>query len=305
MTTTKPFRCSYSAMAQRGAGNEVVLLNTGNYPAFSNYLNETWTFDGVDYTRAISATANGPLPVRTNMAMCYDGYNILMFGGQSGHQSLSDSWTFNGTSWTKETPATVPFGRFKSKLALLNTVAPKAVMFGGTNILNFLSEVWVWDGNLKTWTLGTPTNKPPARVDHMFAGGATVCVLFGGKGTNNLFGDTWSFDGSQFSQNTPTTPPPPRAEGCLVYDPVNDLWVLFGGRNDFNVLQAETWTLNSNRTAWTQQSPTLSPTGRVGAQMCYDDNTATVLLNGGSNGAGTVYNDSWSFNTTTMQWAQI
>jgi len=182
-------------MSQRGV-SEVVLLDTGSYPGFSNTLNETWTWNGTTWARYGSGVidAAGPLPCRSNFALSYDGYNVALFGGQGQSETdgvKSDTWTFNGTTWTKETPATVPFGRFKSKLAYLSTAgAAKAVMFGGSNVLNFLNETWVWNGSAKTWTLAASATNPSVRVDFMFADGPSFVVLFGGKGTNAPMNDT-------------------------------------------------------------------------------------------------------------------
>jgi len=293
-------------MVERGT-NEVVLLDTGNYPGHSSYLNQTWTWDGSDWTRVGTGVvdAAGPLPGRTDFAMTYDGYNVVMFGGAADHSDgvQSDTWTFDG-NWAKVTPTVMPFGRFKSKMAFLNAPgAQKAVMFGGTNVLNVLNETWSWDGAAQDWTLEAPAAVPPARMDHAFSGGTTTCVLFGGKGTAELLGDTWKWDGSNWTKLTPTTPPSARAEACLAYDAANTEWVLFGGRDNAGVLLAETWVLNSAGTAWTKKAPATSPSGRVGAHMCYDAQDGSILLVGGTNGFNEAYNDTWRWNGTT--WVKL
>lgn len=306
MPANSPVHCSRSAMSQRGA-SEVVLIDTGSYPGFSNYLNQTWTWNGTTWARVGSGVidASGPLPVRSDFGLSYDGYNVMLFGGKGQSSTtgvLNDTWTFNGTAWTKEAPATVPFGRFKSELAYLNVAgAGKAVMFGGSNMLNFLNETWVWNGSAKTWTLATSTLNPSARVDFAFAGGPTFCVLHGGKSSNSPLNDTWKFDGTQWTQLTPTTPPPVRGEASMVYDTANTQWVLFGGRNDFNCL-GDTWTLNSTGTAWTQKAPATSPSYRAGAQMTYDAQAGAVILFGGSDGINTL-NDTWKW--TGSNWVSL
>lgn len=303
MPTNNPLRSSNSVMAQRGTGNPVVLLDNGSYPGFSKYMNDTWTWNGTDWTRAISSVASAPTPLRADFALAYDGYNILMFGGRSESEMLSDTWTFNGTTWTKEAPTTVPFGRTKHQLALITTT-PKAIMFGGTNMNELLKETWVWDGNLKTWTLAAPASYPSARTDFMFAGGPTFCVLFGGKGTNDMKGDTWKFDGAQWTQLTPTGAPSYRAGGCMAYDTANSEWVMFGGHNDFEMLPAETWTLNAAGTAWTKKAPATSPPPRIGATMCFDSQSNGVILTGGKDPfKDYAYNDTWKWNGTT--WVQL
>lgn len=302
MPANNPLRTSNSVMAQRGA-NEVVLLDNGSYPGFSEYLNTTFEWNGTDWSIGTGTIALGPKPTRTDFALCYDGYNILMFGGRSEAETLSGSYTYNGTAWTTEAPVTVPYARFKSKLALLNTATPTAVMFGGENMNGCIDQTWVWDGNLKTWTLAAPTNKPAPRVDFMFADGPTVCVLFGGQNGQRLFGDCWSFNGSDWALNTPTTPPSYRYGACMAYDTANSEWVMFGGTNGYDTYQ-ETWTLNAGRTAFTKEAPATSPAARVGATMCYDAQLGAVIMTGGHTpGNDYSYNDTWSWNGTT--WLQL
>jgi len=306
MPANNPLRTANSIMtgAPDFAGDKVVLLDNGSYPGFAKYLNETWTWDGTDWTREVSVIGSGPLPIRADFAMAYDGYNVLMFGGRSESETLSDTWTFDGSAWTKEAPVTVPFGRFKSKLAFRDAAgAETAVMFGGCNMNEILNETWIWDGDAKTWTLSAPVAKPPARIDFMFSGNTTVCVLFGGKNNTRLYGDTWTWDGTNWAQNTPTTPPTYRANAAFCFDVANSEWVMFGGSDDFNVL-GDTWTLNSARTAWTKEAPAASPSSRVGATMYYDTQLGAVILTGGTNGFSDYsYNDTWSWNGTT--WAQL
>jgi hypothetical protein len=294
-------------MIQRGTGNPVVLFTPGSWPAQSNYLNQTWTWNGTDWSQVGSAVAvdpAGPTPLRAEAAMTYDGYNVVMFGGRGESSTsgfLQDTWTFNGITWTKEAPATVPFARTKAEFALLNVAsAKKAFLFGGTNGLNFLNETWQWNGSTKTWTQLAPATSPPARINHCFADGLTFCVLFGGKNTVYPTNDTWKFDGTTWTQLTPTTPPPVRAEASMCYDVANNNWVLFGGRDDFNVL-GDTWILNTAGTAWTKQTTAVQPSYRVGAQMCYDSQAGKVILFGGNDQAGNTFNDTWGWSGTA--WA--
>lgn len=298
MPTNNPLRTANSAMAKRGA-NPVVLLDNGSYPGFSEFLNETWTWNGTDWTRAISAIGSGPLPTRADFSLTYDGYNIMMFGGRSDAETQSDTWTYNGTAWTKEAPVTVPFGRFRHKLAYLNggAGAETAVMFGGSNMNEVLNETWVWNGSAKTWTLAAPVSKPPARIDFMFSGNTTVCVLFGGKDQARLFADTWTWNGTTWTQNTPTTPPGYRSNAGFCYDVANSEWVMFGGSDTFNTL-GETWTLNAGRTAWTKEAPATSPPARVNPTMYYDG--TRVVMTGGTDGfSDYAFNDTWGWNGTT------
>ncbi len=303
MPAHKPFPCAYSAMAQRGS-NQVVLLNTGSYPGFSNLLNTTYGWNGVDWNQA-SGLIDGysPLPVRKDFAMSYDGYNVMVFGGRGDNSlvgPLSDTWTWNGSAWTKQAPLASPFGRFKAKAGLITSTL-KTALFGGAGALKQLNETWVWDGNALTWTKAAPATSPSARIDFAFSGGPTFCVLFGGSNTNSNLGDTWKFDGTNWTQLTPTGSPSFRAEASMCYDTANSVWVLFGGKDGAGML-GDTYTLNAGGTAWTKQAPAASPSNRAGAQMCYDSQSGAVLLMGGTNGTDTLQ-DTWKW--TGTNWVQL
>lgn len=316
MTTTTPLRCANSVMSAAPTGGAtVVLLDTGNYPSFSSYLNETWTWSGTNWTNT-SATlinSNGPLPGRTNFVMCYDGTNVMLYGGQGSSSTtgvLDDTWYWNGTVWAQAAPATVPFGRWGAEAAYIgsNTV----VMFGGQNTLYNLLETWTWTGSTKVWAQVTVANGtgPAARVGHMMAGdGATTALLFGGQGTNSQFNDTWTYTtAGGWAQVAVANGAGPsvRSGGCLVYDSHNSKWVMFGGKNEYYYLD-ETWTFTTGG-GWVKVASGngVGPSGRVGAQMAFDTTSNTTILFGGIN-ATTNYpaNDTWAFNGSTLTWTQL
>lgn len=305
MTTHTPIRCSNSVMTQRGA-NEVVLLNTGNYPSYSNFLNETWTWNGTDWHNVSAALLDGygPLPGRSNMVMSYDGTNVVMFSGQGGPSvgTLADTWTWNGAVWTKATPATSPFGRYKAEMSYL--AGTGAVMFGGFGGAGngvYLNEIWVWNGT--TWALLSPATSPSARVDHAMAAGPSSVIVFGGSSSNSQLNDTWSFNGTTWTQLSPATAPSIRSGASMAYDTVNSIWVLFGGTNGYNYLP-ETWTFNG--TTWTQVSIGAGPTGRVNAQMCFDGQSGKTLMFGGTDATNNYpSNQTWSFNGATKVWTKL
>lgn len=302
MPVHNPPRCINSCMAT--LSSSVVLLNSGSYPSYNSYNNQTWTWNGTDWTAITTSVFDpaGPLPARNNAIMSYDGTNLMLFGGQSGSSMtglLNDTWTWNGTAWSKKSPATSPFARFNAGAAYL--AGTGVVMFGGCNLLYNLEETWVWNGT--TWSLLAPTNTPGARTDHMMAASASAVIMFGGKSTNSSLNDTWSFSAGNWTKLTPATSPSVRSDATMSYDSHNSLYVMFGGKNDSTYLN-ETWTFNG--TTWTQQFPTVAPEARISAQMSFDPTTNTTLLVGGIN-AKTNYPslDTWSFNSTTMNWTKL
>jgi hypothetical protein len=308
MTTHTPLRCANSAMIQRGT-NEVVLMDTGNYPSYSSFLNETWTWNGTDWhnTGATLIDPNGPLPGRINMAMTYDGYNVVLFGGQGAASGLvlEDTWVWNGTAWTQKHPASAPFARWDAQFVNLGL---KAILFGGAGGSGsgvMLNETWQWDGNLQTWSQLTPTTSPPARVGHaMASNGSNEVVMFGGAISSGEFkNDTWTFNGTTWTLVHPATSPSARAYSVMAYDSVNSKWVLFGGQNEYNFLP-ETWTFNG--TTWTQVSVGAGPDAKIRAQMCFDTQSGKTILFGGID-ASTNYpsNETWAFNGATNTWTKL
>src|SRR5574337_1343803 len=309
MTTHTPLRCANSFMVQRGS-SEVVLLDTGAYPGHSNFLNETWTFNGTDWTNtgATLIDANGPLPGRLNMVGAFDGYNVMLYGGQGDSASvgaLEDTWVWGGSSWTKLDPATKPFGRYLARACQETTSTLSVIMFGGFGgggSGGYLNETWVWDGYVQTWSLLSPTHKPSARIAHCMAGGPSYLVMFGGSISSGEFkNDTWKFDGVDWTQLAPATSPSARSGACMTYDVANSEWVMFGGMNEYYRLP-ETWTFDG--TTWTQKSPATSPSGLTFAQMCYDSQSGAVLLFGGFSATDNyVHNETWSWDGTT--WTKL
>lgn len=319
MTVHTPLRCANSAMSTYpgSAGKQVVLLNTGNYPSFSNFLNETWTFNGTDWTNqsANIINSNGPLPGRINFAMGYDGTNVMLYGGQSATSLpgvLEDTWVWNGTTWTQITgpglsPVT-PSGRYGAATA--NHGSNQVVMFGGQNPLYKLLETWIWNGSTQLWSQVSIANgsSPAARTDHMMAGNLSgTSVLFGGQGTNSQFNDTWTFNGTAWTQKFPTVSPSIRSDAAFSYDSTNGIFVMFGGRNEYNYLP-ETWTYNSGTNTWAQVSVPngTGPTGRIAAQMTFDPASAKTILFGGiTANANYPSQETWSFNGSTLTWTQL
>lgn len=316
MTATTPLRCANSAMTQRGT-NEVVLLNSGNYPSESNLLNETCTWNGTNWTIVTGTTQVNakPLPTRINQAMGYDGTNVMMFGGQTGSSLggyLEDTWVWNGTVWTQivyGAATVIPSGRWNSGTS--NHSSTQVVMFGGQNTLVNLNDTWIWTGSTQIWnqvtTPNTTAGTPAARAQHMMQGSAAgVTLLFGGQGTNSQFNDTWTFNGSVWTQLTPAASPSIRSDASIAYDSVNNIWVMFGGHNEYNFLP-ETWIYTAGATNnWQQVSIGAGPSGRIGAQMNFDTQSGKTLMFGGIT-ATSFYPvaETWSFSGSTKVWTQL
>lgn len=313
MTLHTPLRVANSVMsAAPTSGSRVVLLDTGNYPSFSSYLNEVWTFNGTDWTNKSPSMFNSsPLPGRTDAVMAYtgDGTNVMLYGGRGATGTLQHTWLYNvsANTWTKSSPTTTPFGRYKANAAYLTGTG--VVMFGGESAGLLLNETWVFASN--NWSqvvtpnaISSAGGAPSARTGHAMAADATRVLLFGGRGTNYQSNGTYSFTAGAWTKLSPIASPSVRSECKMTYDPVNSIYVLFGGQNEYNYLP-ETWIFSVVANTWTKV-PGAGPSGRVGHQMAFDATSGTTIMFGGVS-ATTNYpsNETWSFNGSTLVWTQL
>ena len=132
-------------------------------------------------------------------------------------------------------------------------------------------------------------------------------VLFGGAPA--AAGDNWRNDTWVYSVQGGTWATGPAAPGgltvrggaAMAYDPVSRKIVLFGGANSNWPPLADTWLFDGTR--WTQGPSTpAGMSGRVGAQMVYDDALGKIVLFGGS-GTGPLL-DTWLYDGATNSWSQ-
>jgi len=179
----------HHAMAYDAARGQVVLF--GGYDAGLDVeLNDTWVWDGTNWTQ--KSPANSPSP-RSSHAMAYDAARgqVVLFGGWGRYGPLNDTWVWDGTTWTQKSPANSPPSRDVHAMAY-DAARGQVVLFGGHdgNQPGRLNDTWVWDGT--TWTRKSPASSPSSRFGHAMAYDAArgQVVLFGGWDNNSL-NDTW------------------------------------------------------------------------------------------------------------------
>jgi hypothetical protein len=153
----------------------------------SNYLGDTWAWDGIDWTER---TAEGPSP-RVLPAMTFDevrGVTVL-HGGNFG---MYETWEWDGTSWSLRSKlgpgrggAAMVYDSSREVCVLFGGVAPDG---GGLQ-----NDMWEWDGEV--WTLRETIEAPQRRSNHAMAYDSSrhAIVLFGGEGGLGPLDDTWEF----------------------------------------------------------------------------------------------------------------
>ena len=155
---------------------------------------------------------------------------LLCYGGFPGALT-SDLHALDRSDWTWRP---VPSSRVPTPVALFSmatdTLRNRIVLFGGTvstTNLEGTAETWEWDGT--DWSLRTPAQSPPPRMDAAvaFDSARGVAVLFGGRGTSftELRDDIWEYDGQTWVAGQPTQRPP-AGPAHMAYDPVRQVAVL-------------------------------------------------------------------------------
>jgi len=295
--TTKPSVRDSHAMAYDSARGKVVLFGGHYYDGTHNALNDTWEWDGTDWTQLNPATKPS---ARNGHAMAYNSARgkVVLFGG--GSSGGDETWEWDGTNWTQMNPATKPSVRYYHAM-IYDSAREKVVLFGGyTGSYN--NETWEWDGT--NWIQMNPATEPTARIAHAMAYDAArdKVVLFGGEtGTGTYNNETWEWDGTNWIQMNPAVKPSARNSHAMAYDSAREKVVLFGGETGTGTYNNETWEWDG--TNWIQMNPAAKPTARSVHAMAYDAARDKVVLFGGETGTGTYNNETWEWDGTN--WIQM
>jgi cysteine-rich repeat protein len=273
------------------AGNVVVF---GGADDSGVILDDTWALDEVGWTTLYFGT-----PVRRiSAAMAYDSRTrrVIMFGGYSSSTQgilLNDTWEWNGATWVRRTSELVPAARKGSALASDGT---RVLMFGGSQISDFLQDTWSWNGN--AWTRLTPAHSPRAREQHALVWDPKHArfVMFGGK-LPTATNETWLFDGLDWTELVTSVAPPRMSWVALAYDAKREVVVLSGVESDTSANVV--WELDAS--TWRQVVVTTTPNITGGAVLAYDERKQRVVQYGGRKPSVPMRNDVWEWNGT--QWS--
>ena len=171
-------------------------------------------------------------------------------------------------------------------------LAPRIVLFGGSDGAQPLSDTWEYDGTSWNKRAGLASS-PPARQAHAMATLAGKVVLFGGYDVNKArLGDTWEYDGATWTQRAVTGPP---ARSSHAMTTVGNNVVLFGGVDVNNARLGDTWVWDG--AVWTKKSDA-GPSPRNAVAMTTLEGKAVLV--GGTDGSD--HNDTWLWDGAT--WTQ-
>jgi N-acetylneuraminic acid mutarotase len=133
-------------------------------------------------------------------------------------------------------------------------------------------------------------------------------ILFGGVDNSSepysWKNDTWRYNYStnMWTNITPAINPPVRETHTMAYDMESDRIIMFGGYNS-SLFFNDTWAYDPNTNTWTNMSPQVSPSARVGSMMVYDNKSNRIILFGGW--TGNYMNDTWTYDYNTNSWTNL
>jgi len=287
-----------SAMAFDPVRNRIVLFG-GDSGGLFGELNDTWEYDGVTWTRVVTATT--PLP-RRNHALFFDPSRgrVVLFGGTVIPNGLfGDQWTFDGTNWQPLVTPTVPPARWSAAVCF-DPARGVGTLFGGIgDPQGFLCLNDTWQLTATNWQQVATPSAPLVRGLAAMAwdthrnrivlyGGAT-CMISTFSAT---LPDTWEFDGSTWAQ---AEAGPPVGTGVMAFDGARARTVLFG---DMIQGQHAEW----DGQAWVHRTLAPLPSRRELHAMCFDSARGRTVLFGGFARPAGIRDDTWEFDGTA--WAQ-
>jgi N-acetylneuraminic acid mutarotase len=252
--------------------------------------------------RTVFANQDAP-SVRGEHAMVFDSVNnkTILHGGFNMEEliTLDDTWVFDSSSntWTKKT-STIKPPPMNGHEMVFDSINEKIILYGGV-------QTWFYDYPTNVWTQVFPNENPHERNFHAMAFDqiSGKVYLFGGFSEGDIDDAFWSYDYSTniWVELTCTTKPPSRYGHNLVYDANNQQLLLYGG-NSFEGLRTDFWSYNSTTNNWTELTSATQPSGRKWSGMSYDSLNQQIILFGGTNELGTMFDDTWSFDTSSNQW---
>jgi len=306
----------YHRLAYDGTRGRVVLW--GGYNNSENFLGDTWTFDGNNWTRCTPGDAACNLmdpqgdgnPARGHSPLAFDSRRgkVVLFSVGGPVFGNGETWEWDGSSWELVTPDDPehdgnPSPRVNHALAY-DAARGVTVLFGGSNGGTANNETWEWDG--VSWARKTPAGPfvPQPRDSHamVFDEARGVVVLFGGSSGD---AQTWSWDGVSWSVYPPSDPegdgyPSSRVFHAMVYDSRRAVTVLFGG-DDWNPGSlGDLWEWDG--VSWERRTPLDpegdgNPSGRLLAGMAFDKARDRTVMFGGWD---TAYNsETWEWDGTS------
>ena len=299
-----PARTSHTMVYDRAHQQIVMFGGNGTSSINQGLLNDTWLWDGTNWTQASPTTSPS---ARTEQSMAWDDAHqcVLMFGGITGGPSFnigsSETWTWDGSNWTLASPSFSPPPISQAPM-VYDPNSTQVVLFSGwLNGYGFVTGPWTWDGS--NWTQwSNPSNvAPPGSFANgaAYDGNTKQIQIYGGyiPYPTTFFSDQlWAWQASGWSLTTNPTEPFSTYSGNLAYDHTRDQLVAWGGYGPNGECLRDTGTWDG--ISWTMHANTTAPlNGYCFNGAMVDDQTSEAIVAFGGFGGNTnnVYGNTWTW----------
>ena len=270
----------------------------GKYP----YSNEVWALDLSGTPTWTLLTTSGTPPSPRETRAIYDPVRdrMVIFGGYGPFDSpnvLNETWelTLSGTpTWHQITTTGGPPARRAAHTAIYDPIGDRMIVFGGSDFVTFMNDVWSLDLATNTWQL-VPTSGDviPVRYGHSatFDPERREMIVFGGYNGAYL-NDLYVLSlGSGIWTHVSTPGPSVRDFFSTVYDASRHRVVLFGGNT--GALYDDLWALDTATRTWTRLGPRdRGPAPRLSSYAVTDANSQRMVLFGGW--GNQYFDDTWT-----------
>jgi len=270
-----------------------------------NFTNETWVYDGSDWTRIFPEHLSPCY--RFNHEMVYDSHRqtVVLYGGAFHNFAfdMTDTWEWDGEEWTEIETAQHPPGMSGFSM-IFDSNRSETFIFGGwewdINGGHLVNTMWVYDGTdwQAVYTTGA-TPSPRSGIDLAYDTLRQRAILFGGWEGTDQYGrpiatnETWAWDGTCWTLLNPETTPPVYWSYEMVYDIHRDRIVIFGGHGEF-YYNDDVWEFDGMN--WKQVIPaSFPPPWRSGHEMIYDSHRRRCVLFGGDDSTRPPFGDTWEW----------
>jgi len=225
--------------------NQVIVL-FGGYRADGMLLNDTWTFDGTDWTAQAPASAPSPRYDHVMAARPSDGL-VLLFGGNTGSNN-AETWTYNvaTNTWTQLSPTTTP----NADRGYYNALVYHEALDGWFLYNEYSRTTWFFDGTDWSQISTATTPNTGGRNPMVYDAARGEVVLHDG---DSLSAETWVFNSSnEWELKSPSTVPNRRRAHGLVYDSNRQIVIsTLGDYDSYYRYTADAWSSTNQRfTTW-------------------------------------------------------
>lgn len=229
-TPHRPPARSNSSFAYDNDRQVAVLFGgASNVSGLPEYLNDTWVFNGKDWTE--QSTQVSPSP-RTDASIVYDPdhQRIYLFGGSYSFEKdiwkYNDTWAWDGSNWQQILLKNQPAIRDNAAMAY-DPVHHNVLLFGGASIAAPLNDTWIWNGEV--WTEQQPVHQPGKdkifEYPQMVYDTSRRQIVMVGSARDfpnpNSYTETWAWDGQDWIELSIVHPLPEELmfNGKLIYLP--------------------------------------------------------------------------------------